>query len=235
MRDKLKDENYFNRLIEEKESRIIRAENLQKQLITERGESDRGTRAGYTDLVIKYLDIINLLYSGGSDLEIIEGYYKKLLPYYGKMWDRNYGYIDLIKVLSLGVLFGIDKKEIAVLEEKLKAENFDDYLVNVLIKSVDPGWMNSGTEFEFPRLYDYLKTVLESDASQTCDMLKEYLEKKWYKIHRQCAWYNSHKKDRDLYYGYWSFDAGAIAKILKLDDLTLKDVSYYPYDLVHYK
>ena len=44
-----------------------------------------------------------------------------------------------------------------------------------------------------------------------------------------------HKSDRDLYYGYWSFDAGAIAKILELDDTALKDVSYYPYDLVHYK
>ena len=38
-----------------------------------------------------------------------------------------------------------------------------------------------------------------------------------------------------LYYGYWSFEAGAIAKILNLDDSNLKDVPYYPYDLVHYK
>ncbi|MDD7379168.1 MAG: DUF1911 domain-containing protein [Lachnospiraceae bacterium] len=37
------------------------------------------------------------------------------------------------------------------------------------------------------------------------------------------------------YYGYWSFEAGAIAKILNLDDSSLKDVPYYPYDLVHYK
>jgi hypothetical protein len=27
----------------------------------------------------------------------------------------------------------------------------------------------------------------------------------------------------------------AIAKILNLDDSSLKDVAYYPYDLVHYK
>ena len=38
-----------------------------------------------------------------------------------------------------------------------------------------------------------------------------------------------------LYYGYWSFEAGAIAKILNLDDSNLKNVPYYPYDLVHYK
>jgi hypothetical protein len=50
-----------------------------------------------------------------------------------------------------------------------------------------------------------------------------------------CAWYDSHKSSKNDYYGYWSFEAGAIAKILNLDDSSLKDVAYYPYDLVHYK
>ena len=44
-----------------------------------------------------------------------------------------------------------------------------------------------------------------------------------------------HKAKEKLYYGYWSFEAGAIAKILNLDDSNLKNVPYYPYDLVHYK
>ena len=46
---------------------------------------------------------------------------------------------------------------------------------------------------------------------------------------------DSHKSSENVYYGYWSFEAGAIAKILNLDDSSLKDVPYYPYDLVHYK
>ena len=50
-----------------------------------------------------------------------------------------------------------------------------------------------------------------------------------------CRWYDIHKAKEKLYYGYWSFEAGAIAKILNLDDSNLKDVPYYPYDLVHYK
>ncbi len=49
------------------------------------------------------------------------------------------------------------------------------------------------------------------------------------------GWYDIHKTKEKLYYGYWSFETGAIAKILNLDDSSLKDVSYYPYDLVHYK
>ena len=37
------------------------------------------------------------------------------------------------------------------------------------------------------------------------------------------------------YCGYWSFEAGAIVKLLGIDDTILKDMKYYPYDLVHYK
>lgn len=31
------------------------------------------------------------------------------------------------------------------------------------------------------------------------------------------------------------FESGALVKILKMDDKNLKDVNYYPFDLVHYK
>lgn len=80
-----------------------------------------------------------------------------------------------------------------------------------------------------------LKKILDNDEIIACEALKEYLQEKWYEIHRECAWYDSHKSSKNVYYGYWSFEAGAIAKILNLDDSSLKDVPYYPYDLVHYK
>ncbi|WP_373843810.1 PoNe immunity protein domain-containing protein, partial [Bacteroides heparinolyticus] len=35
--------------------------------------------------------------------------------------------------------------------------------------------------------------------------------------------------------GYWSFESGALVKILGLDDSDWQDLSYYPYDMVHYK
>lgn len=235
MRDKLKDENYFNMLIEKEKNNITMFENIVKKTMLEKGESDRGTRNGYNILINSYQKEINLLYSCGKDLETIKECYKKLLFYYGKMWDRKYGYIELIKVLSLAVLFEIDKIDISELEERLISEKFDDYLVNVLIKKIDSSWINNGTEFEFPEVYECLKPILDNKEELDGEKLKEYLQKKWYDIHKECAWYNSHKSSKNIYCGYWSFEAGAIAKILNLDDSSLKNVSYYPYDLVHYK
>lgn len=66
-------------------------------------------------------------------------------------------------------------------------------------------------------------------------MLKKYLAEQWYEIHSECAWYNSHNSKQNTYYGYWAYEAGAISKILKLNDEELKEQQYYPYDLVHFQ
>lgn len=234
MRDRIKDEHYFNSLIQKEKESIIMFEDAVKKTTLEKGELDRGTRNGYNILINSYEKEINLLYSLGEDLATIEEVYKKLLLYYSKMWDRKYGYIELIKVLSLAVLFEVDRSDIFELEKKLISEKFDDYLVNFLIQKIDSTWERKGEEFEF-KVYDCLKQILEKDREIACEELKEYLLEKWYEIHRECAWYDSHKSNKNVYCGYWSFEAGAIAKILNLDDSSLKDVPYYPYDLVHYK
>ena len=64
-------------------------------------------------------------------------------------------------------------------------------------------------------------------------LLFSYL-KKWYNKHNECGWHDSHKSKQNLYYGYWSFEAGATAKILGIDDSDIRNCKYYPYDLVHY-
>lgn len=235
MRDKLRNENYFNTLIEKEKKNIVMFESIVEKSMLEKGELDRGVRNGYNILISSYQKEINLLYSCGENLETIKEYYVKLLFYYSKMWDRKYGYIELIKVLSLAVLFEVNKNELSGLEDKLIAEDFDDYLVNILIKKIDFTWRNSGVEFEFKGVYDCLKRILDNNGEVSCELLKEYLQEKWYDIHKECAWYDSHKSSKSIYYGYWSFEAGAIAKILNIDDSSLKNVPYYPYDLVHYK
>ena len=64
----------------------------------------------------------------------------------------------------------------------------------------------SSIECEF-KVYECLKQILDNDEIIACEALKEYLQEKWYQIHRECAWYDSHKSSKNEYYGYWSFEA----------------------------
>lgn len=234
MRDRYQNEEYFKELMEKEKKSIFMFENAVKKSIYEKGEYDRGTLNGYNILISSYQNEINLWYSSGMNLKKIREEYFKLLYLYEKMWNRKYGYIDLIKILSLAVLFEVDEEEMSKLAQKLELENFDDYLANILIRNIIPAWNHTGEEFEFTGIYDCLRQVLTSGEKQGCELLKEYLQKQWYDIHRDCAWHDSHKSTKRIYYGYWSFESGAIVKIMGWDDSSLKDVPYYPYDLVHY-
>ena len=62
----------------------------------------------------------------------------------------------------------------------------------------------------------------------------DFVDKKWYKGMKDTYWYNSHKDDEDIHFGYWCFEGAALAKLLEIDDSGLKDSQYYPYDLVHF-
>jgi len=142
--------------------------------------------------------------------------------------------MKLIKILSLGALLAIDSMKIKQLEEKILAENVNDFLVGFLLKYLDTSWTSSGNNFVFGGIYNDLKIIIdEKNPIKQLQKIEVYLKSKWYKLHKDCSWYDTH--NTETYVGYWSFEAGAVVKILRLDDTELKGLKYYPYDLVHYR
>ncbi len=83
----------------------------------------------------------------------------------------------------------------------------------------------------FPDAFSTLQKVVYEENK--VELLKKYLISEWYT--EDCGCYGAHESKQNIYYGYWSFEAGAIAKILNIDDNSIKNISYYPYDLVHYR
>lgn len=63
--------------------------------------------------------------------------------------------------------------------------------------------------------------------------LREYLENIYFTREHLEEEYNTHKKSSNAYTGHWSFEATAIVKLKGLDDASVKDCPYYPFDLVH--
>ena len=95
--------------------------------------------------------------------------------------------------------------------------------------------LSSAEDFKFEIPYKSLYGVINAPNKEEALLnLKNYLTKEWYQGHNDTGWYNNHKSSEDIYNGYWSFESGAIAKKLELDDHILKDIPYYPYDMVHY-
>lgn len=234
MRDLLKPKEYFDKYLDYQNSRILKFEDLLTKAINEKGESFEGVRKGRIALLNFYLDKVNALYSVGEPIDQIKEVYPAIINHFTNIWNKDGSYITLLKVLSLGVLLNISKKDMEQVIELIKSNiEMPDCLIGVLIQHFDESSLMVSDKVPTP--YNYLTPILhDCDDDKAFGILKSYLENKWYIGHNDTGWYNSHKGDKDIYSGYWSFESGAIAKILKLNDSSLKGTSYYPYDLVHY-
>ena len=223
MRDKIKNAEYFDGFIEEDSVRI-------KKFVgkLEAGEvkSERifPVKAKVHDMK---LGILIAKYSKGEELCLLEREYLALLE---ECWEADY-YNKNLKMISLGVLFRVNKASAKKIKSMLEKSNIHDWLYDYLLNSWSGEQSNECEQLLFSNYFSDLQKIVFKDNK--IELLKKYLSDNWY--NEDCGCYDAHKSKQNIYYGYWSFEAGAIAKILNLDDSSLKDVPYYPYDLVHYK
>jgi hypothetical protein len=82
--------------------------------------------------------------------------------------------------------------------------------------------------------YDPLLGSMYGDNDQACiDQLNEYL-KSWYRSFKYAPWHDGHLRISGTegdYFGYWAFEAGAVALLCDIDDASV-DHMVYPKDLV---
>ena len=176
------------------------------------------------------LGILTARYSRGDELSALEGEYAELLKSWGEVWEPD-NYNKNLKMISLGVLFEGDIVLAKETKAMLDAANIDDWLLSFLLCSwTDIEMENKDVDLIFPKDFSLLQKVVLTHNRR--ESLQEYLSC-WYR--EDCGCYEAHKSSQKIYYGYWSFEAGAVAKILNIDDTGMEHVPYYPYDLVHYK
>ena len=234
VRDELKSNNYY-------EDRVIEAADSAKSLTEKKCRviADGSNVEDITRLssfgVLYYRDLVKSMYSAGRPLEEIQ---KEVISLVENVCDRgDKGSVwDTFSAISLAVLFDVDKEVSNKLLERMKKSKIKDLLVDHMMNYFDPSWeIGSGT-YKYMKPYRGLDAVVNcANRDEAAEILKKYLEKEWYKKHREAAWHDSHKSEHNTYLGYWSFESGAIAKIMGLDNEKLKGVQYYPYDMVGQK
>ena len=237
VRDKLRNKQYFETYIESEEKSIKKFKKLVSQAIEERGEDDRGVRTGYNYLFGLYFNKLEAIYSSGASIDKVKSLFLEIIDIADKIWESDGNYVEMIHLLSIGNMVNMEKEEMDRLKKLIKEDGVEDYLIEFLIHAYDPSWEIRTTSLNFGHPYTLLYDIIHAETKEIALFrLKEYLEKEWYHGHNDMGWYDSHEKeDEAIYSGYWSFESGAIAKILDLDDSILKDTPYYPYDMVHFQ
>ena len=148
----------------------------------------------------------------------------------GFHFDDGYGdYDTMIWLLSLGVLCDISIEDFKRITDILQRDGANDTLLSTIITYKQPGWQASNAPVI--QQHPYSKATGLENAQD----IKNYLDKVWYQGHSDSYWHGLHKNKRvNNYFGYWSWESAALAKIKNIDDSSLKNQKYYPYDAVHW-
>lgn len=222
MRDTVKDEAYFNRVIQYKLNEISEIEELLEDLPA---DNKTGLRNGQKFLQQFYRDIVICKYSAGNDVLELKEPFVKMLSYAELTADDELGNFKTTEILALAVLLDIHDNSLLDIVEKSKV---NDKLLDIFLQYFDPELTSNASD----TIYTSLLEAVHSDTPE--DSIADYLENKWYIEHEDADWYDSARSNSDTYCGYWATEVAALVKIMKISDEKLKNCNYYPYDMIHY-
>ena len=256
-RDRIKNKEYFESIITQKKENISFYLNALKnnRVAIDRKYVVLNSMAGdcLTSLIAKY--------SAGYPIEDLYTDYYDALEYMHQSWmvldnraylkDTKYNhyfgsdYDLMLWMLSLGYLLDVEKQKYMLLLEILDRFSVKDLLYETIIKakiSERPPITEESYKMimDMPWVYESLRhAIKETDdeygKERSSALIEQFLNKEFYQRHKGFSFYDHHKSDNNIYYGYWSFESAAIADILSVDITPFENNKYFPKDMFFYK
>lgn len=214
IRDKHKDQSYFEKRLDRVQVRLKRKVSKSKEIQKDFLE------VHYQFLVQFNEELVKLSYSIGASKEEIFPYYQGILSNLKLIASEGVPFDLAVNIFALGVLYSERKEEFlddlkAIYEQMDHTDGLIEYyMVYLFHDKIVP----------FHSILEYQNMI--EDTYESVAKAQGF----WYYSHSDAPWYNNHTKD--TYVGYWSFDTAATCKIKGIYDERLKDLEYFPYDLL---
>ncbi|SHL17452.1 protein of unknown function [Chitinophaga jiangningensis] len=231
----LKNAAYFEKMLQQKDR------NIAVDMETRSDLMKQGRAEPYHDWSVSYdyLQKFSVTYSMGKPIEECYDIFIHAADWFANGWEPDSTYADMLDMVALGYLLQIPDDKfngiVKVVEQADAGSDYPEWKPDAILWFIINGKRGGGNQPEaviWPSLYQYLLDIIRMNKEDATAAMKKYLDS-WYSLHRNDPWYDSHKKDH-AYTGYWCWEAGAVSKIMQLDDTAFKDSPYYPYDLVHW-
>jgi hypothetical protein len=235
-RAEFKDARFFEAMLKKKEHNIIADMETRDMLEKE------GKLTAYHNwmMAFDYLDKFQVEYSMGHSIEQCYEVFIKAAEWYAGGWEEDSTYADMLEMVAIGYLLKIPDENyegiVRTVEQSDAGSDYPEWKPDGILWFIINGRKARRPQPDaviWPSLYQSLLDLTKMNKADAEAAMKQYLEN-WYELHRNDPWYDTHKKEL-AYTGYWCWEAGAISKIMGLDDTSYKDSPYYPYDLVHWK
>ena len=214
IRDRIKTEEYFQEAFE------WYSQCLQEDIEDYEKEKPKDLMSHFRFMVINYEDLLRVGYSLGKDVQELFPYYQGILSNLKEAASEGVPFDLAVDIFALGVLYSERTEEFlddlkAIYEQMDHTDGLIEYyMVYLFHDKIVP----------FHSILEYQNMI--EDTYESVAKAQGF----WYYSHSDAPWYNNHTKD--TYVGYWSFDTAATCKIKGIYDERLKDLEYFPYDLL---
>ncbi|KQM77870.1 hypothetical protein ASE74_15840 [Pedobacter sp. Leaf216] len=144
-------------------------------------------------------------------------------------------YLNLLQLLSFGVIFNIDKSITLKLLNLYSVNNkkAKDSLIDKLALHLQPHREQSN-KLQHPKAYQSLFDAINATKEEQAKHMHKFL-KGWYKSMRKCGWHDVHLSvGKDVFPGYWCWEAAMVTLLYNIDDSSYQDMPFYPKDMVDY-
>ena len=214
IRDKIQTEEYFQ------DSYVWYSKSLQRKIDLFPEIKPEYHDHHYRSMVINYEDLLSVGYSLGKDVQELFPYYQGILANLKEVASEGVPFYRAVDVFALGVLYSDRKEEFlddlkAIYAQMDHTDGLIEYYMTYLFHDM---------VVPFHSILEYQNMI--EDTYESVAKAQGF----WYYSHSDAPWYNNYKKD--TYVGYWSFDTAATCKIKGIYDERLKELEYFPYDLL---
>lgn len=219
-------------ILEDKEEIVLLLKDEEQGIKRHQKKNLEIINSTYKNIFKEAFDLLVCRYSIGETLDDFPSRYRELVASFEKIYSPQSYYVQMLNMLSLGILLDIENETFDRLVKLINENNVSDFIYDFIIHSRNPKHIQN-EKLEWKKPYTQLKNVIKlipADKEQGLHNLKTYLNKNWY-----MSLFKTHNSEHNIHSGYWCLESGAIVKILGLDDSSFKEQKYYPYDLVHWK
>ena len=249
MRDRIKDKSYFDAFL----SKLERLDEQAEERIASGNVKPDRVLPARLSIINSLIRRMSAKYSLGMSLDHLLNEYFKAADLIFTYWPGNCKFVgkkrevldqyslgnydSMLWMLSLGYLLDVPIEQFEKLVEVIDKDQVKDKLFEFIISAKIPNRPKLEEEsYKYGwKLFGKLREATETEDKAKAELLiKTFLEKDWYKEHKNAGWYENHKGKHDTYSGYWCFESAAVTCIMGLDDISYRDQQYYPKDLVDY-
>lgn len=148
-------------------------------------------------------------------------------------------YFVMLQMLSLGYLLKVPNEDFGVLVDVINGDGVNDLIYTFVINEKMPErlhYLQESYDDEVSLIvknFGYLRKATQcKDEKTAIGLIRDFLKNDYGGM--SAGFFGTHKSSANTYFGYWSFEAAAVLKVLQIHEPEFSEIEFYPTDFSRY-